>query len=138
MSIGTGIQYSYLRNSIIESDVCTWEKSNNSWSKTYENKHVYVRSNPGQEKRKNNNNPATPPTTVDTLAQSLRSNDWRLVLDVNYKWRKITGGARFNTGLNKYIDISSGGVTASLRDKNEAFQLYLRYDLFRSGKRKSH
>ncbi len=136
LSVGTGLQYSYLRSSIIHTEVSTWEKSNNSWSKTNTNRQIHVKSNPGREKKKNGSNPTTTLTQVDTLAQNLHSSDWRILVDLNYRRKNITTGVRFNAGLNNYINVRTGGANTTIRDKNQALQLYIRYDLFRSDRKR--
>jgi hypothetical protein len=138
-SVGTGVQYSYLRSSIIETNKCSWENSSNGWEKSYTSSKIHVRKNP--KKENNDNGSGTTPATmtqVDTLAQGIRGNDWRVMFDVNYKWKNITGGIKFTAGLNNYIQLHTGGVYSELKDKNQAVQLYLRYDLFNSSRKRKH
>ena len=138
VTAGAGVQYSYLRSSVIETNLCTWEKNNNnSWDKSYTSSKVHIKKNPRVEKKNNGNGsaPATM-TQVDTLAQSMRGNDWRLMFDVNYRWNKITAGVKFTAGINNYIQVNTGGVASDVKDKNQAVQFYLRYDLFRSDRKR--
>jgi hypothetical protein len=137
LNIGTGIQYSYLRRSLFEDEAATWEKSSSGWAKTSSVKNIKVKTNT-PAKTKSNNGRGTPtnpgstttPTKIDTVAQTLRSSDWRMLFDVNYSWKRINMGCRFNFGLNNYINTKSGNTILPVKDKNQAFQLYLRYDIF--------
>lgn len=85
----------------------------------------------------NSGNPGitAPLTRVDTVAQTLRSSDWRLLFDVNYNWRRINVGCRFNFGLNNYINTRSGNSILPVKDRNQALNFYLRYDIFRKLKK---
>jgi hypothetical protein len=183
LSIGTGLQYSYLRRSIFADELATWEKGSNGWTKTASEKTIAVKSNAAAKKEKANNGngngnggngnggngnggngnggngnggngnggngnggngnggnggstgggttttPA-PMAPIDTVAQTLKSTDLRWLLDVNYRWKRINMGASFNLGLNNYIDIRSGNNILPVKDRNQALQIYLRYDLF--------
>jgi hypothetical protein len=151
LHIGSGVQYSYLQRSLYTEELVTWEKISNTWEKTKTEKNIVALSNLTKEKKTVTNNgngvsingngnggtspaTATPVTMVDTAATSLKSNDWRLLVDVNYDLKRFNVGLRYNQGLNNYINTKAGNNTP-VQDKNKSFQVYVRYNLF--DKRKS-
>lgn len=137
LSVGTGVQFSYLRKSVLETEFAVWEKmQSGSWNKTSSVKEITVKSNPSVERRNSGNGSGSSSPDLDTVAQSFRSSDWRLLADVNYKWKKLSLGFRFNTGLNSYFKTQTGNAGKNIKDRNESFQLYLRYDLFRLPQRR--
>jgi len=182
LTIGTGIQYSYLKRSIFNDEMATWEKGPAGWTKTASVQNIKVRSNSSGKVSSNNGNigsngnggngnsgtgngggnngnggngngngnnggsgnngnnngngsgsgtgaAALLPTRLDTVAQTLRSSDWRLLFDVNYRWRRINAGLRFNFGLDNYINTKTGSGVLAVKDRNQALQLYLRFDI---------
>jgi hypothetical protein len=162
--IGSGLQFSSLRSSVMLDEVVLWENGPNGLTKKVLSRNVAVKGGNGKSKGNNGNNGngnsnnngngngggnnngnnngnpvpvTTQPTASDTAAQSLRSSDWRFLLDANYYWRRFTFGARFNKGLNSYIRQNSGNSVNNINDRNESFQFYLRYNLWESRKKKS-
>ncbi|HWJ91577.1 MAG TPA: hypothetical protein VNR87_10735, partial [Flavisolibacter sp.] len=142
--LGAGVQYSYLRKTILEEIDCSWAKDASGWKMTSETKAIKVKSNPHQEARANGNNgngggngggggsrPAAPMTQVDTVAQRFKSSDWRFLADAHYNWKRFNMGLRFNRGLNNYItsEVSTYSSSTKVKDRNESFQLYLRYTI---------
>jgi hypothetical protein len=80
-----------------------------------------------------NGNPGNTTTTltpVDTVATSFRSSDWRFLMDLSYRWHHFNIGFNFNIGLDNYINAQIGTNNLPIKDRNESFQLYLRYNLF--------
>ena len=148
MTIGSGIQYSYLRRSIFADEIAIWEKQGSGWSKTASQKSIAVKSNAAVKKEKSNNGnvngngggnttpPSVPLNRVDTVAQTLQSSDLRLLFDVNYSLKRLNMGIRFNLGMNNYINNTSGSNVLPVKDKNQALQLYMRYDIFDKRKKK--
>jgi hypothetical protein len=158
LHIGAGVQYSYLQRSLYTEELVIWEKNGNTWEKTKTEKNVVALSNSTKEKKTVTNNgngvsiggngngngngnsggspaAAIPATMVDTVATSLRSNDWRVLVDVNYDLKRFNVGVRYNQGLNNYINTKAGNNNTPVQDKNKSFQVYARYNLF--DKRKS-
>lgn len=181
LTVGTGIQYSYLRRSIMADEIAIWEKQGTDWIKTSSETSIKVKSNSEVKKEKANNgngnggngngngnggngngngnggngngngngnggnggsNPPPPPTPpvpmprIDTVAQTLRSSDLRLLFDVNYSLKRLNMGIRYQFGLNNYINTKSGGYVLPVKDRNQALQLYMRYDIFDKRKKK--
>jgi hypothetical protein len=136
--VGAGIQYSYLSRSILTNEQAVWEKGSTGWSKTSVTKSVEVKSNPVAEANKakanssngGGGNPgnSVPMTAVDTAAQSFKSNDWRFLAEASYHWHRFNVGLRFNIGLDNYINTSTGGNNAQVKDRNKSFLLYLKYN----------
>jgi hypothetical protein len=146
MTIGSGIQYSYLRRSIMADEIAIWEKQGAGWAKTATEKTIAVKSNSAVKKEKANNGnggnggptptPQAPLTRIDTVAQTLQSSDLRLVFDVNYSLKRLNMGLRYQFGLNNYINTKSGSYVLPVKDRNQALQLYMRYDIFDKRKKK--
>ena len=129
--LGGGIEYSYLKRSILTNEQCIWEQQGSNWVMTKETESVSVNANPHAVAKKNNRNGnGTPTSPVDSVAQSFRSHDWRALVDVNYKYHRFELGMNFAMGLTPYIQIQSGSNNGVIKDRNEALQLYLRYNLF--------
>jgi hypothetical protein len=65
----------------------------------------------------------------DTTFRKLRTNEFRLLLDLNYTYRRFVVGARYNRALSKFLNvrIATGEVSQS---RNSSFQVYLRYILW--------
>lgn len=66
----------------------------------------------------------------DSVYKKLRTQEWRVLADLNYQWKGFTLGLRYNLSLNKFINVqvSSTQVTQS---RNSSLQLYLRYTIWR-------
>jgi hypothetical protein len=62
----------------------------------------------------------------DSTYKKLKTNEFRLMLDLNYNFKRFVVGARYNRALSDFINlrISNTQVTQS---RNSSFQVYLRY-----------
>jgi hypothetical protein len=135
LTVGSGIQYSYLRRSIFADETAVWEKEGANWRKSSSEKSIAVKSNAAVKKEKANaNRPGgsttpVPLTIVDTAAQNLKSSDLRFLVDVNYNLKRLNMGISFQVGLNNYINSKSGNYVLPVKDRNQALRLYLRYDI---------
>lgn len=71
----------------------------------------------------------------DSIYQKMRTNELRFLLDINYTYKRIIVGARYNQALSKFLDvhISNTQVTQA---RNSSLQLYLRYILWDNRKKK--
>lgn len=65
----------------------------------------------------------------DTTYSKLKTNEFRLLLDLNYNYKRFVIGARYNRALSDFIhlQLSNTQVTQS---RNSSFQVYLRYILW--------
>lgn len=130
---GAGIQYSYLRRSVLIEEITQWKKTGNDWNITEVSKTVKVKSNPNSERKEHQNNGRgpnqQPMTLVDTIAQSFRSSDWRLLLNASYNWKRFNLGLNFNIGINNYIETNVNGNPIPVQDRNKSIQFYLRYNI---------
>lgn len=113
VNIGTGLQFSHLSNAIGDFD----STLTTTGTSTVENAKA-VKSFKG-----------------DTLYQHLRTNEFRFLLDVNYTYRHFILGLRYNQALSDFVNVqlATGKATQS---RNSSLQLYLRYILFDSRKKK--
>jgi hypothetical protein len=72
----------------------------------------------------------------DSIYQKMRTNEFRLLLDLNYTYKRFIIGARYNQALSKFINVrlSDAQVTQA---RNSSLQLYIRYILWDGRKRKA-
>jgi len=70
----------------------------------------------------------------DSTYKKLKTNEFRLMLDLNYNFKRFVIGARYNRALSDFINlrISNTQVTQS---RNSSFQVYLRYIIWDGRKR---
>lgn len=71
----------------------------------------------------------------DSIYQKMRTNEFRVLFDVNYTYKKFILGVRYNQALSRFLDvrISDTKVTQA---RNSSLQLYLRYILWDNRKKK--
>lgn len=70
---------------------------------------------------------------VDSVAQSFKRDEWRMLADVNYHFKGLNLGVRYTHGLTNYINTNFTNLP--VKDRNESLQLYLRFNLFDSRKK---
>jgi hypothetical protein len=73
----------------------------------------------------------------DSLAAKLSGSEWRYLFDANYYWKRFMFGFRYNQALGDYIDLRVNNVLPPSRARNQAFQLYFRYNIIVSGRKDS-
>lgn len=66
----------------------------------------------------------------DTLSGRLNSNEFRVLLDAQYYWKRFAVGMRYNQGLGNYINLQVSPNLPNVIDRNRALQFYLRYNLW--------
>jgi hypothetical protein len=71
----------------------------------------------------------------DTISSRLNGNEFRVMLDANYYWRRFTVGLRYNQALSNYINIQVTPSSSYFTDKNKSMQFYLRYNLWENKKK---
>jgi hypothetical protein len=66
--------------------------------------------------------------------KDLTTTEWRFLFDLNYHWKPLTIGVRYNQALSKFINvrISNTQVTQA---RNSSLQIYLRYVLWKNRKK---
>jgi hypothetical protein len=71
----------------------------------------------------------------DTVNRTIRTAEFRFLVDANYEWKHFIFGIRYNQALSKFIHVqlSPGQVTQA---RNSSLQLFARYILFDSRKKK--
>ena len=62
----------------------------------------------------------------------LRRSDWRVLLDVAYRWKRLTLDLRYQQALTSYVRPGQGGSAPH----NSALQLNLSYDIWRQRRKK--
>ena len=58
---------------------------------------------------------------------------FQATFEAQYKWKKFSFGANYSFGLQPYIKFILPGGTEQ-EEKNKALQIFIRYELWRSGK----
>ncbi|MDO6434261.1 outer membrane beta-barrel protein [Flavitalea sp. BT771] len=71
----------------------------------------------------------------DTTYQKMKTNEWRLLLDLSYTYKKFIIGARYNRALSNFIDVRLSDTQVS-QSRNSSIQVYLRYILWDGRKKK--
>jgi hypothetical protein len=62
----------------------------------------------------------------------LRRSDWRVLLDVAYRWKRVTLDLRYQQSLTSYVRPGQGGSSPH----NSSLQLNLSYDIWRQRRKK--
>lgn len=73
----------------------------------------------------------------DTLSRKIDENEFRLMLDANYYWKKFTVGLRYNQAFSNYVSLRVNTSSSLFQDKNKSLQFYLRYNLWENQKKTS-
>jgi hypothetical protein len=66
--------------------------------------------------------------------KELTTTEWRFLFDLNYHWKPITIGIRYNQALSKFINIRISN-TEITQARNSSLQIYLRYILWKNRKK---
>jgi hypothetical protein len=133
--VGLGVQYGYLHKTMYMQEAAVMERQAGTWNKSSSTKSITTGKPKKAKKIKENNSngngnrPPVPMALADTVSTTFRTSDWRVFADVNYRWNRLNAGLRFNKGLTPYINTQSGNNVMQVKDQNESFQLYLRYDI---------
>ena len=150
-SIGTGIQYSHLKRSILMDEHAGWKESTSGeWAKTYSTTTVNSTKKSSAETDNSSypstsavvgwgapSSTATPATDgIEVMSKQFKSTDWRYLLDLNYTWKRYTMGARYSAGIDNYIDTQAEYNILSVKDKNKAVQFYVRMNVLDLRKKK--
>jgi hypothetical protein len=116
LNIGTGLQWSHLTNAIGQFDSSTSTSVNGN--------------NPSVVDAKSSHS-----FKDDTLYRRIKTNELRLLIDVNYTYKHFVLGMRYNQALSRFVDLQlpTGGTTQA---RNSSLQLYLRYILWDTRKKK--
>ena len=64
-------------------------------------------------------------------ATEFRKSYWQAIVQTQYQWKRFIIGARYNFGLQPYIDFTLPGG-APQQEKNSSFQLFLLFELWKS------
>ncbi len=72
----------------------------------------------------------------DALSTRFRGSEWRYLLDANYNINRFAFGVRYSQALNNYIDEKAVNNLPAIQARNQAFQVYMRYNIIVSDKRR--
>jgi hypothetical protein len=59
----------------------------------------------------------------------------QFMFEAQYAWKRISFGARYSAGLQPYITFTSPATGQTQRDRNASFNVFIRYELWRSKKK---
>ncbi|MES1249339.1 MAG: hypothetical protein ABUL46_01575 [Chitinophaga rupis] len=71
----------------------------------------------------------------DSVYQKMRTNEFRVLFDINYTYKKFILGVRYNQALSKFLDVRISD-TQITQARNSSLQLYARYILWDHRKKK--
>ncbi|MEI9910036.1 MAG: hypothetical protein WDO71_10380 [Bacteroidota bacterium] len=70
-------------------------------------------------------------TTRNDTSSVFAKSYFQLLFETQYRWRRFSFGAKYSFGLQPYIKFSLGG-TIQREERNRSFQIFLRYELWKS------
>ncbi len=111
LSIGTGISFNRFQSALVQEDV---------YRGTTQSPDSLVSTELKTQEKADSN-------FVTTYIQAL--------IEAQYKWKRISVGARYSFGLQPYLKFTLPGGEEG-REKNSSLQLFIRYEFWRSGKKK--
>jgi hypothetical protein len=72
----------------------------------------------------------------DSLSARINGSEWRYLFDANYYYNRFMFGVRYNQALQPFVDLRINNSLPPTQARNQAFQLYIRYNLVVSDKKK--
>lgn len=72
----------------------------------------------------------------DSLSAKINGSEWRYLFDANYYHNRFMVGVRYNQALHPFVDLRINNSLPSTQARNQAFQLYIRYNLVVSDRKK--
>ena len=71
----------------------------------------------------------------DTIYRHIKTQEFRLLLDLSYNYKKFVLGLRYNRALSNFINIRIS-ATQIAQSRNSSLQLYLRYNFWDNRKKR--
>lgn len=71
----------------------------------------------------------------DSLSAMINGAEWRYLFDANYYYNRFMFGIRYNQALSSFANFRMNNALAPTQARNQAFQLYIRYNLVVSGRK---
>ncbi len=72
----------------------------------------------------------------DSLSARINGSEWRYLFDANYYYNRFMFGVRYNQALQPFVDLRINNSLPPTQARNQAFQLYIRYNLVVSDRKK--
>lgn len=72
----------------------------------------------------------------DSLSSKITGSEWRYLFDANYYVNRFMFGVRYNQALNSFINLRVNNTLPPTQSRNQAVQIYLRYNLIVSDKKR--
>lgn len=127
LTVGVGMQYSKTQKIILQNQEYYHLIQGGGAFEVTELKNEVVVKNPEAVRKHNTGE------VIDSVAQSFKRDEWRMLADVNYHFKGFNLGVRYTNGLTNYINTNFTNLP--VKDRNESLQLYLRFNLFDSRKK---
>ena len=71
----------------------------------------------------------------DSLAAKFTPSEWRYQFDANYYFKRFTLGLRYNQAMKDFISLQVNSALPPTQDRNQAFLLYLRFNIWEERKK---
>ena len=71
----------------------------------------------------------------DSLAAKFTPSEWRYQFDANYYFKRFTLGLRYNQAMKDFINMQVNSTLPPTQDRNQAFLLYLRFNIWEERKK---
>lgn len=72
----------------------------------------------------------------DSLSARINGSEWRYLFDANYYYNRFMFGVRYNQALQPFVNLRINNSLPPTQARNQAFQLYIRYNLVVSDRKK--
>lgn len=109
LQLGAGLQLSRLRGGVAQQDLILHPSNGLGADTLYRTETISLKTN-------------------GDAYQKVAKDDWRLLLEARYNWRRFGLAVRYQQALRPFTPVLVGGVTG--KDKNTAIGVYLFYDIF--------
>jgi len=109
-SVGAGMQWNLFRSAVAEREVN--RKNNLTLSDSLVSRSIFKEAGKGS---------------------LFRKTYWQAVVETQYKWNRLSFGARYAFGLQPYIQFTLPGQSQR-KERNHALQFFLRYEFWRQKK----
>ncbi len=113
-SVGAGITFNQFSSALVQQEV---HKSN-----TITQTDSLISSGLIQQKKADSN---------------FKKSYMQALIETQYQWKRFSAGVRFSFGLQPYLKFQLPGEEQR-EEKNTSLQIFIRYELWRSGKKKIH
>lgn len=126
ISVGLGVQYSALKKVILQDQEYYHLIGAGGWT-VMERKNESVAKDPSAIRDHNGGD------VVDDVAATVKKEDWHLLADAGYNYKRLSLGLRYTHGLHNAVN--SNFTNQPVKLCNESLQVYLHLNLFDTRKK---